>query len=164
MTRHLRKWLGHVFVLGLGLPLVLTACSDSAGALPAGQSPSPSASVQPSANLFTDFVAVAGGRNVYVQCAGSGSPTIILESGDETDHTQWGLVEPSLVERTRTCSYDRLGIAASDKPAGCRQLKDLNGDLEALLRATGEDGPSCLSVRRVGVSCWLASRTRTHRT
>ena len=144
MTRHLRKWLGHAFVLGLGLPLVLTACSDSAGARPAGQSPSPSASVQPSANLFTDFVAVGGGRNVYVQCAGSGSPTIILESGDETDHTQWGLVEPSLAERTRTCSYDRLGIGASDKPAGCRQLKDLNGDLEALLRATGEDGPYVL--------------------
>ena len=59
-------------------------------------------------NLFTDFVAVAGGRNVYVQCAGSGSPTIILESGDEIDHTQWGLVAPSLAERTRTCSYDRL--------------------------------------------------------
>jgi hypothetical protein len=91
--------------------------------------------------LFTDFVAVAGGRNVYVQCAGSGSPTIILESGDETDHSQWGLVAPSLAERTRTCSYDRLGIGASDKPTGCRQLKDLNGDLEALLRATGEDGP-----------------------
>jgi hypothetical protein len=145
MTRHVRKWLGHALVLGLGLPLVLTACSDSAGAPRAGQPPSPSASVQPSADLFTDFVAVAGGRNVYVQCAGSGSPTIILESGDETDHTQWGQVAPSLAERTRTCSYDRLGIGASDKPTGCRQLKNLNGDLEALLRATGEDGPYVLA-------------------
>jgi pimeloyl-ACP methyl ester carboxylesterase len=94
--------------------------------------------------LFTDFVAVGGGRNAYVQCAGSGSPTIILESGDESDHIQWRLVEPSLAERTRTCSYDRLGTGASDKATGCRQLKDLNGDLETLLRTTGEDGPYVL--------------------
>jgi hypothetical protein len=144
MTRHLRRWPGRALVLGLGLSLVLTACSDSADAPPAGQSPSPSASIQPSDSLFTDLVAVGGGRNVYVQCAGSGSPTIILESGDESDHIQWRLVEPSLAERTRTCSYDRLGTGASDKPTGCRQLKDLNGDLEALLRATGEDGPYVL--------------------
>jgi alpha/beta hydrolase fold len=144
MTRRLRKWRWRALVLGLGLPLVLTACSDSADAPPAGQSSSPSASVQPSDNLFTDFVAVGGGRNAYVQCAGSGSPTIILESGDESDHIQWRLVEPSLAERTRTCSYDRLGTGASDKATGCRQLKDLNGDLEALLRATGEDGPYVL--------------------
>jgi alpha/beta hydrolase fold len=144
MTCHIRRWLGRAFVLGVGLPLVLTACSDTADPPPAGQSPSPSPSVQPSDSLFADFVAVGGGRNVYVQCAGSGSPTIILESGDESDHIQWRLVEPSLADRTRTCTYDRLGTGASDKPTGCRQLKDLNGDLEALLRATGEDGPYVL--------------------
>ena len=145
MTRLLRTWLGRALVLGLGLPLVLTACSDSTDGPPAGQSPSPSPSVQPSDNLFSDLVAVGGGRKVYVQCDGSGSPTIILESGDETDHTQWQYVEPSLAERTRTCSYDRLGTGPrSDKPTGCRQLKDLNGDLEAILRTTGEDGPYVL--------------------
>lgn len=144
MTRYMRWWPGRALVLSLGLPLVLIACSDSAEAPRVGQSPSPSASVQSSDNLSTEFVAVGGGGNVYVQCAGSGSPTIILESGDESDHIQWRLVEPSLADRTRTCSYDRLGTGASDKPTGCRQLKDLNGDLEALLRATGEDGPYVL--------------------
>jgi pimeloyl-ACP methyl ester carboxylesterase len=77
---------------------------------------------------------------VHAECAGSGSPTVILESGDEDDHYSWRLVAPRLAERTRTCFYDRLGNGASDKPTGCRRMNDLRGDLEALLRALGERG------------------------
>ena len=67
-----------------------------------------------------------------------------------------------VTERTRTCSYDRLGTGASDKATGCRQLKDLNGDLEALLRATGEDGPYVLvGVRWRFPDGWLRVRAPT---
>jgi hypothetical protein len=61
MTRYMRWWPVRALVLSLGLPLVLIACSDSAEAPRVGQSPSPSASVQSSDNLSTDFVAVGGG-------------------------------------------------------------------------------------------------------
>jgi hypothetical protein len=125
------------------LQLVLAGCGDS-GKAPPPLSPSPSNTAQPSATPGTGMVEIGGGRKVYVECAGSGSPTIVLESGDESDHYQWSQVAPGLSDRTRTCSYDRLGTGASDEPTGCRQLKDLRADLEALLRAIGEGGPYVL--------------------
>ena len=121
----------------------LAGCGDAGGVTPIF-SPSPSNMAQPSATPFAGMVEIGGGRKVYAECAGSGSPTVILESGDESDHDQWRLVAPRLAERTRTCFYDRLGNGASDEPTGCRRMKDLRGDLEALLRALGEDGPYVL--------------------
>jgi hypothetical protein len=125
------------------LQFALAGCGDT-GTAPPALSQSPSATAQTSASPFTGMVEIGGGRKVYAECAGSGSPTIVLESGDESDHYQWSQVAPSLAERTRTCSYDRLGTGASDKPTGCRQLKDLRADLEALLRTMGEGGPYVL--------------------
>jgi pimeloyl-ACP methyl ester carboxylesterase len=125
------------------LQFALAGCGDT-GKAPPALSQSPSATALASPSSFTGMVKIGGGRKVYAECAGSGSPTIVLESGDESDHYQWSQVAPGLAERTRTCSYDRLGNGASDEPTGCRQLKDLRSDLEAMLRAVGEDGPYVL--------------------
>jgi pimeloyl-ACP methyl ester carboxylesterase len=84
-----------------------------------------------------------GGYRMWAQCTGEGSPTIILEPGDESSHAAWSYVAPQLTE-TRVCMYDRLGLGLSDKPTGCRDLADLNGDLEAVLTALGEHGPYIL--------------------
>jgi pimeloyl-ACP methyl ester carboxylesterase len=122
---------------------VLTACDGESGSPlqerttgATGQSPSPSATF--------GLVDIGGGRDVFAECDGTGTPTVLLESGDASDSTQWNLVYPSLVKETRTCRYDRLGNGQSDPAAGCRTLADLRGDLEALLRALHEDGPYVL--------------------
>jgi pimeloyl-ACP methyl ester carboxylesterase len=89
-------------------------------------------------------VDIGGGRKLFAECTGSGEPTMLLESGDESDHTEWRLVVLGLPKQIRTCTYDRFGNGLSDPAIGCRRMKDLRGDLEALLRALGEDGPYVL--------------------
>ena len=126
------------------LVLVLAACGESNdGASGAGGSkPTP-----PSSTIGKDFsgpVDIGGGRKLFAECTGSGEPTIAFESGDEGYHSQWASVVAGLSGQTRICTYDRFGNGASDPATGCRRMKELRGDLEALLRALGEDGPYVL--------------------
>lgn len=100
-----------------------------------------SASTADSLSSRSGLVDIGGGRLVYAECAGTGSPTVLLESGDESDIFQWRLVYPNLARHARTCRYDRLGNGQSNTPTGCRELTDLRADLENLLRALGESGP-----------------------
>ena len=87
---------------------------------------------------------VGDGRELYIVCHGEGSPTIVLEAGDESGIEDWSLIAPSLSEVTRTCAYDRGGIGRSDAVSGCRQLPDLVANLESLLAAAEVPGPYVL--------------------
>jgi pimeloyl-ACP methyl ester carboxylesterase len=79
-------------------------------------------------------VEIEGKRGLYVRCTGSGSPTVVMEAGDESDNYQYSYAEQPVAKQTRTCVYDRAGIGQSDPaPAAPRQLPDLVGDLEKLL-------------------------------
>jgi pimeloyl-ACP methyl ester carboxylesterase len=136
---------GVLVAVAVGL---LGACAG--GAAPSSApTPSPGPTASPSsepasASAGSGLVDIGGGRTLYVACSGSGSPTILLESGDESDLNQWRRVRPSLADSTRTCAYDRLGIGPSSPAEGCRQLDDLNADLEAALGAAGIVGPFVL--------------------
>ena len=136
-----RRW-----VLALVSALTLAACGGSDNnAPPAGRSLSPSPTDTAGAEVSDSFD-IGGGKHLYAQCAGSGTPTVIFESGDEGNSNEWASVLPEVQAHTRACAYDRLGTGASDPPPpkSCRQLADLRRDLEALLRALGEDGPYVL--------------------
>ncbi len=87
---------------------------------------------------------MADGRELYLVCRGEGSPTVILEAGDESGREEWARVEPEISAVTRTCAYDRGGIGRSDPVAGCRQLSDLTRDVEQLLEAADIPGPYVL--------------------
>jgi pimeloyl-ACP methyl ester carboxylesterase len=88
---------------------------------------------------------IGGGRKLFLDCVGSGTPTILLEAGDEnTGPNQWKLVIPRLSEASRTCTYDRAGLGQSDPATGCRELKDLVNDLDAVLAAAKLSGPYLL--------------------
>ncbi len=110
--------------------------------------PVSSTSVDPSASAAGAVIAqsfdIGGGRTLFLTCEGTGSPTIFLESGDESDISQWRLVMPSLARETRTCAYERAGNGRSPSAEGCRQLDDLLGDTEALLAAANIKGPFVL--------------------
>jgi hypothetical protein len=84
---------------------------------------------------------VGGGLKLYVECSGSGKPTILLEAGDQSDMYQWSLVRVELAAETRTCTYDRAGLGSSDPAHGCRQLDDLLDDTESVLRAAEIEPP-----------------------
>jgi pimeloyl-ACP methyl ester carboxylesterase len=74
-----------------------------------------------------------GGRRLYVECLGSGSPTVVLEAGFGGASQGWTRVLPELARITRTCAYDRAGLGASDAIPGVHDAGDEIHDLERLL-------------------------------
>jgi len=85
-----------------------------------------------------------GGRSLYLDCRGSGSPTVILESGLTGDASSWGFVLPKVEERTRVCAYDRAGLGRSDPEPAVRSVGEAVADLRRALDVAGERGPFVL--------------------
>jgi len=90
-----------------------------------------------------------GGRSLYIDCRGQGSPTVVLEAGSGSDSGTWSAVHDTLAGTTRTCAYDRAGRARSD-PRGEHTLADAATDLRALLDAAGERGPFVVTGHSLG--------------
>jgi pimeloyl-ACP methyl ester carboxylesterase len=84
-----------------------------------------------------------GGRSVYLDCRGEGSPTVVLESGMGGGAGSWGTVLDAMATTTRTCAYDRPGLGSSD-PRGRHTLADTVADLRQALEVAGEVGPFVL--------------------
>lgn len=89
------------------------------------------------------LVDVAGLR-MHIDCRGTGSPTVILDSGLGGSSLDWVLVQDQIAQTTRVCSYDRAGMGWSDPGQGERTPSRLAGELHALLAAAGERGPYVL--------------------
>ena len=81
---------------------------------------------------------------IYVRCTGTGSPTVILEGGDEDTSASYEFAVPSLAEVTRTCVYDRANLGKSDPAPGPRGLPELVADLEHAISAAQIPGPYVL--------------------
>ena len=90
------------------------------------------------------LVEVGGGRRIFVRCTGTGSPTLILEGGDEDTSSSYAYAEADLAAVTRTCVYDRANLGASDADPGPRGLAELVADFEDMLEAANVPGPYVL--------------------
>jgi pimeloyl-ACP methyl ester carboxylesterase len=69
-----------------------------------------------------------GGRSLFIDCRGTGSPTVILESGLTADTTWWDDVIGPIAETTRVCAYDRANNGESDQVSphtGDQSVSDL---------------------------------------
>src|SRR5215469_13226576 len=84
------------------------------------------------------------GYAMHLYCTGTGSPTLVLESGHGEDFTVWGKVQPSLSRVTRTCSYDRAGFGWSAAQPGERDADHIADQLHALLMKAGITTPVVL--------------------
>jgi len=93
-------------------------------------------------------VAVGAG-SFYLDCRGSGSPTVVLEAGAGGGAGSWSAVFDGIAATTRTCAYDRAGLGSSD-PRGRRTLGDAAADLRALLAAAGEQAPYVIVGHSLG--------------
>jgi pimeloyl-ACP methyl ester carboxylesterase len=108
---------------------------------------------------FSRRVAIPGGRALYVECRGSGRPTVILEAGTGDLGTLWSdppfgpgpAILLAVARFTRVCAYDRPGtyllpdtLSRSDAVAMPRSAADIVRDLRALLRAARVPGPYVL--------------------
>lgn len=79
-----------------------------------------------------------GGYRLAYECAGHGSPAVILEAGYTASgiDTYGPVIVPPLARRTRVCTYDRAGDGLSDaRPASVRPLTGATqaGELHTLL-------------------------------
>jgi pimeloyl-ACP methyl ester carboxylesterase len=83
-----------------------------------------------------------GGRRLQIDCRGSGSPTVVLESGlDNLGSLSWAAVHDSLARATRVCAYSRAGVIWSDPAPAPFDARQVARDLHTALTASGEMGP-----------------------
>lgn len=111
------------------------------------------------------------GRSLYLTCAGSGSPTVVLVTGYRDTSDIWSIdqrnptdprtmVMPSVGEFTRVCAYDRPGtatplgdkdfISRSDAIPQPRTAQDAVDELYALVHAAGIETPFVLAAHSLG--------------
>jgi pimeloyl-ACP methyl ester carboxylesterase len=91
----------------------------------------------------------AAGRSVYLDCRGTGSPTVVFEAGLGDGAGGWGFVFPETGGFTRACAWDRPGIARS-AARGRHTALDTARDLRAALAAAGEQGPFVIVGHSLG--------------
>jgi pimeloyl-ACP methyl ester carboxylesterase len=90
------------------------------------------------------LVGVGGGRRMYLSCAGSGSPTVVLVPGAGELSSIWGWIAPDVARGTRVCVYDRAGRGWSDPAPSQQDGMAIATDLATLLTSAHEAPPYVL--------------------
>jgi pimeloyl-ACP methyl ester carboxylesterase len=135
-----------------------------------GQSATPAAPPPADNGDFAGLVDI-GGRSLYMECHGAGSPTVVLVAGGGSSARYWTddllnpdaprrMVMPGVAESTRVCAYDRPGTYAeidgeivpsrSDAVAQPRTAPQMAEELHALLQAAEVPGPYVLAGHSYG--------------
>jgi pimeloyl-ACP methyl ester carboxylesterase len=93
-----------------------------------------------------------GGFRLAISCLGTGSPTVVLESGAGWGDSAWYLLQPRVAKTTRVCSYDRAGLEASDdrRPPGPVAAAKVVEELHSLLAGAGISPPYVLGGWSLG--------------
>jgi len=85
-----------------------------------------------------------GGHRLHLVCVGSGTPTVILESGLGESAAYWGWISNAVAHETRVCAYDRAGRGWSESVATSQDGVAVATDLHILLDRAHVDGPFVL--------------------
>jgi pimeloyl-ACP methyl ester carboxylesterase len=92
-----------------------------------------------------------GGRSIHLDCRGTGSPTVVFESGlDSYGSLSWAKVQDSVATTTRACAYDRAGVMWSDPGDAPQNSDSIAADLHGALTAAGEPAPFVLVGHSLG--------------
>jgi pimeloyl-ACP methyl ester carboxylesterase len=130
--------IGH-YLAGLAAAAFLLAAGCGGG----DDEPATSSAAKQSQDIER-VVNVEGNRGLYVRCTGSGSPTVVMEGGDDDTSESYAFAEARVAKVTRACVYDRANLGRSDPDDGPRQLSDLVADLEGVLEGAKIPGPYLL--------------------
>ncbi|HEV7552830.1 MAG TPA: alpha/beta hydrolase [Candidatus Angelobacter sp.] len=84
------------------------------------------------------------GFRLNLYCMGSGSPTVVFDSGWEDWAPSWSKVQPEVAKWTRACSYDRAGTGFSDPGPMPRTSVHIAEELRTGLHRAGIGGPYIL--------------------
>lgn len=102
------------------------------------------------------FVRLHDGRKLHYMTAGTGTPTVVFESGLGASRSEWGLVQPLVAQRFRTVVYDRANLGRSDDDPEPRTLERIVDDLTQLLSAVNA-APYVLAGHSYGGTIALAA-------
>jgi pimeloyl-ACP methyl ester carboxylesterase len=152
----------------VALALVSAGCSESSSdtsTSSGSNETTQAAAVEESDSDFAGLVDIGGGRQMYMECSGTGSPTVVLVSGFRGSNDDWthvidpddsagdpkpsdSAVFPEVGSFTRVCAYDRPGTTYTDgTPTTSTPVpqptsaQDGTADLHALLTTAEEPGP-----------------------
>jgi hypothetical protein len=81
--------------LTLFLALALVGCSLGGGGSTASQKKPPEGTFE-----------LPNGHSLYMECRGSGSPSIVLEVGIDEPRSDMSYVQDTLARKYMTCTYD----------------------------------------------------------
>ena len=96
-------------------------------------------------------VDIGGGRHMHIDCRGQGAPTVLFESGLDTNGAlAWSAVHDQVASFTHACAYDRAGVMWSDRKSTTYDGEGVARDLHALLKAAGEKGPYVMVGHSLG--------------
>jgi pimeloyl-ACP methyl ester carboxylesterase len=87
---------------------------------------------------------------MHMLATGSGSPTVVLETGVAGYFGMWEWVQQELGKYTRVVSYDRAGLGFSEKSTGKRDAAAMARQLAEMLRRAGERPPYILVGHSLG--------------
>jgi pimeloyl-ACP methyl ester carboxylesterase len=93
-----------------------------------------------------------GGYRLHLNCTGSGSPTVVLQSGLGEFSASWARIAPAVARSTRVCTYDRAGQGWSEEAPQIQDGLRVAADLHTLLDAAGEKEPYVLVGHSIGGS------------
>jgi pimeloyl-ACP methyl ester carboxylesterase len=82
-----------------------------------------------------------GGHRLHIECAGTGSPTVVLQNGLGEMSASWSRITTQVSRTTRVCAYDRAGQGWSDDVDAPQDGVTIADDLHTLLERAGETGP-----------------------
>jgi pimeloyl-ACP methyl ester carboxylesterase len=91
------------------------------------------------------------GHSLYLRCAGTGSPVVMLEAG----FGDWSRGWKAVLARSKTigstvCAYDRFGLGQSGAFTGTRTIASVVSDLHALVSKAKLRGPYVFSGASLG--------------
>jgi pimeloyl-ACP methyl ester carboxylesterase len=139
----MKKWIGRI-ALGLTAIVVLIVITGATYEAIGRRS---AARDYPVPGKLVDI----GGRRIQLDCRGTGSPTVVFESGlDLGGSMSWYGVHDSIARTTRACAYSRAGIMWSDPVNGAQSGKGVAFDLHAALDKGGERPPYVLVAHSLG--------------
>jgi pimeloyl-ACP methyl ester carboxylesterase len=91
-----------------------------------------------------------GGHRLYLDCTGSGSPTVVIEPGAGLMSSDLGWIAPAVARDTRVCVYDRAGRGWSEPADTVQDGAQIAADLHTLLQRGNETGPYVLAGHSFG--------------
>jgi pimeloyl-ACP methyl ester carboxylesterase len=159
-----------MLVLATVVAVVLGAAATALAASPSASNFAKDDSAKTNKD-FAGLVDIGGGRQMYMECRGKGSPTVVFVSGGGDRAETWSetldpseqAVLPAIAEANRVCAYDRPGTylavgegaedflpSRSSPVPQPTTLEDGARDLHALLGASEERGPYVLVAHSVG--------------